>query len=327
MLGTERRTRSASISRSFTLSLEEMAEYGRYKPVWYNDWMADFAARMCQDPRAFEGSFTPLNIADKLLAKEGEFTESEGFTVSFGGFSLNYPALRPVREKALGIVETCLNADDAKVALGATKSIAHVLSGFLPMIGHVVSEQEIKWQLNERLSVLNMIENRLKKSTPTPLLRQIRSVLRHARPHSKDTPLGNRIDEVLSKIPQSEDLLIFDAFSTGEWDHDGLHENLEDADRSRRELISRGVEAFRDKFSDGRRQVDALVQLVKDAETCGIELGDKPYNFIEELCSDDFVRAFLSYAMSDPHPLLAQLITVPLRWLRQSDPLDIATRD
>jgi hypothetical protein len=300
--------------------LEEMAAYGRYKPVWYNDWMAEFAARKSQDPRAFEGPFTPLDIADKLLAKEGEFTESEGFTVSFGGFSLNYPALRPAREKALGIVETCLNAEDPKVALRATKSIAHVLSGFLPMIGHAVSEQEIEWQLNERLSVLNMIENRIKKSTPTPLLRQIRSVLRHARPHSKDTPLGNRIDEVLSKIPQSEDLLIFDAFSTGEWDHDGFHENLEDADRSRRELISRGVEAFRTKYSDARQQVDALVQLVKDAETCGIELGGNPYNFIEKLCSDDFVRAFLSYAMSDAHPLLAQLITVPLRWLRQSDP-------
>jgi hypothetical protein len=82
--------------------LEEMAEYGRYKPVRFNDWMADFAARMCRSPHAFDGSLTPLNIVDKLLAKEGEFTESEGFTVSFGGFSLNYPAVRPVREKAMG---------------------------------------------------------------------------------------------------------------------------------------------------------------------------------------------------------------------------------
>jgi hypothetical protein len=113
--------------------LEEMAEYGRYKPVRYNDWIADFTAQMSRDPHAFEGAFTPLNLVDKLLAKGGEFTESEGFTVSLGGFSLNYPAVRPVREKALGIVERCLNAEDPKVALRATKSISHVLSGFLPM--------------------------------------------------------------------------------------------------------------------------------------------------------------------------------------------------
>jgi Domain of unknown function (DUF4062) len=299
--------------------LEEMAEYGRYKPVRFNDWMADFAGRMSRDPREFESSFTPLNIVDKLLAKEGEFTESEGLTISFGGFSLNYPAARPVREKALGIVETCLNADEPMVALGATKSISGVLSGFLPMIGHVVSEDEIKWQLDERLSVVSMIRNRLKKATPTPLLRQIRSVLRHARPHTKESSLGKRIEEVLSKIPQTEDLLMFDAFSTGQWDHDGFHENLEDADRSRRELITRGVAAFRTKFADGPRQVEGLVQLVKDAEECGIELGSNPYSFIEELCSQDFVRAFLAYSMNDSHPLLAQMVMVPLRWLRQSD--------
>ena len=299
--------------------LEEMAEYGRYKPVRYNDWMADFAAQMSRDSHAFEGAFTPLNLVDKLLAKGGEFTEAEGFTVSFGGFSLNYPTVRSVREKALGIVERCLNTEDPKVALGATKSISHVLSGFLPMIGHVVSEQEIKWQMDERLSVLSMVENRLKKATPTPLLRQIRSGLRHARPHTRGTPLGKRIEEVLSKIPQSDDLLIFDAFSTGQWDHDGFYENLEDADRSRKELITRGVVAFRTKFPDGSRQVDGLVQLVKDAEACGIELGGNPYSFIEELCSEDFVEAFLPYAMNDSHPLLAQMVSVPLRWLRQSN--------
>jgi len=129
------------------------------------------------------------------------------------------------------------------------------------------------------------------------------------------------LDEVLARIPQSDDLVIFDAFSTGEWDLDGHHEDLAEADRYRRELISRGVAAFRAKFPDGRRQVEGLVQLVKDAEQAGIDPGSKPYGFIEELCSEEFVRAFLPYAMNDAHPLLAQLIMVPLRWLRQTDPV------
>jgi hypothetical protein len=300
--------------------LEEMAEYGRYKPVIYNDWMADFAARMCRERGAFDGAFSPLDIVDKLLAKEGKFTESEGFTISFGGFGLNYPVVRPVREKALGIIESCLNSDDPKIALRAIESTARVLSGFLPMIGHVVSEEEARWQMDERLAVVSIVENRLKKSAPTPLLRQIRSVLRHARPHT-DSPLSPKIDEVLARIPQSDDLVIFDAFSTGEWDLDGHHQDLAEADRSRRELISRGVVAFRAKFPDGRQQVEGLVQLVKDAEQAGIDPGSKPYGFIEELCSEEFVRAFLPYAMNDAHPLLAQLIMIPLRWLRQTDPV------
>jgi hypothetical protein len=182
--------------------LEEMSEYGRYKPIIFNDWMADFATTKCSNPREFESSFTPLNIAEKLLAKEGKFTESEGFTISFGGFSLNYPAIRVVREKALGIVNACLNSDDSKIAMKATKSIAGILSGYLPMIGHVVSEEEKRWQMDERLSAIRMVETTLTRAKSTPLLRQIRSVLRHARPHASDTALGNRINEVLAKIPQ-----------------------------------------------------------------------------------------------------------------------------
>jgi hypothetical protein len=299
--------------------LEEMAEYGRYKPVIYNDWMVDFAARMCRERDGFDGPFTPMDIVDKLLAKEGKFTESEGFTVSFGGFGLNYAVVRPVREKGLGLIANCLNSDDSKIALRATESISRVLSGFLPMIGHVVSEEEARWQMDERLAVVSMVENRLKGAAPTPLLRQIRSALRRARPHT-DSPLSQKIDEVLARIPQSDDFVIFDAFSTGEWDLDGHHEDVAEADRSRRELISRGVAAFRSKFRDGHQQVEGLVQLVKEAEQAGIDSGTKPYGFIEELCSEEFVRAFLPYAMNEAHPLLAQLIMVPLRWLRQTNP-------
>jgi hypothetical protein len=300
--------------------LEEMADYGRHKPIPFNDWMADFAARKSGDPREFEGKFTPLNLVDKLLEKECDFTESEGFTISIGTIGLNYDVVRPVREKALRVVEACLNSDDPKIALRATESIAKVLSGFLPGGVRQITEEEAKWQRDERLAAVRIVENRLKKETPTPLLRQLRSVLRRARPRVKDNPLLGPIDALLANIPQSDELVIFDAFSTGEWDHDVLYDTFEEAERSRRELVSRGVAAFKKKFPDGRQQVDGIVELVRDTEACGINLGNQPYSFIEALCSEDFVQAYLAYAMNDPHPLLAQMVMVPLRWLRQTDP-------
>jgi hypothetical protein len=124
--------------------------------------------------------------------------------------------------------------------------------------------------MDERLAALRIVESRLKKETPTPLLRQLWSVLRRARPRAKGNPLVERIDGLRANIPQSDDLVIFDAFSTGEWDHDVFYDNIEDGERSRRELISRGVAAFRKKFPAGRQQVDGIVELVRDAEACGI---------------------------------------------------------
>jgi hypothetical protein len=300
--------------------LEEMADYGLHKPVYFNDWMADFAARKSKDPREFEGTFTPLNLVDKLLEKECDYTESEGYTISIGTVGLNYDVVRPVRGKALGVVEACLNSEDPKIALRATESIAKVLSGFLPAGVRQLTEDEVKWQMNERLAALQIVENRLKKETPTPLLRQLGSVLRRARPRVKDNLLLGPIDGLLANIPQSDDLVIFDAFSAGEWDHDVLYDTVEEGERSRRELVSRGVAAFKKKFPDGRQQVDGIVELVRDAEACGISLGSQPYSFIEGLCSEDFVKPYLAHVMNDPHPLLAQMVMVALRWLRQTDP-------
>jgi hypothetical protein len=92
--------------------LEEMAEYGRYKPVRYNEWMADFAARICRDTRAFVGDFRPLNIVDKLLAKGGRihgvgrihdliwrfFSELSGGATSTGKSAGNHRNLPQCRE-------------------------------------------------------------------------------------------------------------------------------------------------------------------------------------------------------------------------------------
>jgi hypothetical protein len=186
-------------------------------------------------------------------------------------------------------------------------------------VGRVVSDEEFRWQTGERITVLDMMESRLRRPATTALVRQIRSVLRRSRPQTRNNPVAEKIGSILSSIPQTDDLIIFDAFSTGEWDLDVEHTDLEEADKARQQLLSRGVAAFRAKFPSGQEQVDGLVQMVKDAEACGIDIGNKPYNFIAELCSEDFVQAFLPYVFNDAHPLLAQMVAVPLRWLRQTD--------
>ena len=120
--------------------LEDMARYERYKPVVFNERMAEFVTGLSRE-RAFDAAFTPLDIADKLLAKEGEFTESEGFTISFGGFALNYRTIKPVRDKAIALIRSCLDSDDAKTALRAVKSLSRILSGFRPLVDRQATQK------------------------------------------------------------------------------------------------------------------------------------------------------------------------------------------
>ncbi len=96
--------------------LEELAEYEHYKDVAFNERMVEFAAVLRHRESAFDGNFTPLDIVDKLLAKEGRFVESIGIQFSIGAFPLRYSVVKPVRQKAIDIIESCLYSDSPKVA-------------------------------------------------------------------------------------------------------------------------------------------------------------------------------------------------------------------
>jgi len=310
--------------------LENLARYERYKPVLLNDRMADAAARLCRQEHAFDGPFTPLDVVDKLLAKEGEFTEADEFTITFGGFALNYEVIRPVREKAIALLELCLNSEDPKLVLRAVDSFARILSGFLPAVVRQASPEEHSWQNAERETALRIIQARVARPTPIPIIRQIRYMLRQARPRSDDHPMRQQIDRVLSSIPSADDLVVFDAFCTADWELDAEFQSLEEASRKHQELVIRGVEIFRRKYVSARQQVESLIGLVQGAESCGIDLRDKPYSFIDNLCTDDnFLDELIAYLLNNAHPYLAQMICIALRRLRHSDPeryLDVGLR-
>lgn len=301
-------------------ALESLAEYGRYKPVELNIRMAEIIARFVQLPGAFDKKHTPLDLADKLLAKEGQFTDQDGFTFSFGAFPFNYPVIKPARDRAFALIEECLNSENLRVAIRATRSVANVLSGFLPM-GREVSGEEVAWQNAEREVVLQMLERRLHKSPlPVPLLRQIRSVLLRARPWTRDIPITKRIDGILAAAPQTNEVLIFDAFWSSPWDHDARYENLEQADEARRDLIQRAADAFKAKYRSPAEQISALIELVKEGESSGIDHSGKGGDFLQNLCADAaFREEFIGYVLGDPDPFLGDFISIPLRALRSVD--------
>jgi Domain of unknown function (DUF4062) len=303
-------------------SLEELAEYRRYKPASLNCRMGDLILEFARLPGAFDGPHTPLDLADKLLVKEGQFTEGDGLTVSFGGFPLNYNVVNPSRERALELLETTLHSDSPRVALRAIRSISHVLSGFLTMGGRQVSSEELAWQDAERDRVLTMLENRLRKPAIAALvIREIRSVLLEIRRRTANAALAERIDTVLNAAPQSDHVLIFEGFCSGAYDHDGRFANLEEAEQDRREMVTRSVATFRKKHTSAKQQVDALARLVADAESAGVNLSGKCSDFIEQLNSDQsFLDAFVDYVLDDPKYVLGYMISIPLASLRTVDP-------
>ncbi len=301
--------------------LSDLASYGRYKPVILNERIADIMAELAREPDAFNRAFTPLEIADKLLAKEAEFHESDGLTFSMGSLPLNYLVIRPIREKAIAVIRATLFLDDPKAASRAVGSLSHILSGFLPMFVRQAGAEEHAWQDGERLQALDIIESRLRHTPlPIPLARQISVTLRHLRPRGRSDALAQRFGALLALVPQSDELLIFDTFATASWERDAEYTDLAEAQRHHEEWLKRGVELFRQRHPRPEQQIQELMRMASDVEAAGIDVNGKSGDFISALCGDpEFLGAFSTYLLRVPSSSLGHFMRLALRALRETN--------
>ncbi len=143
--------------------LQELASYGRYKGIGFNLRIADCLSELLMDPSAFDSRYTPLDVVDELLEKEGEHQESDGLTIKLGAFALAYDRVRVLRQKAFNMVETCLAMQNPRASSRAVISLSKVLSGLAPRFGRTSTDEELLWQDAERMEALAIIERRLNR--------------------------------------------------------------------------------------------------------------------------------------------------------------------
>ncbi len=299
-------------------ALVSLAAYTRYKPVIYNDRMADFVNAFVREPDAFDGAFTPLEVADKLLAREAEFTEQEGLTISFGALPLNYRVVSPVRKKVLGAVEFALMSRSVRAAVRAVESLDKIVNVYLPHMRSAYSPAEIRWQTRERrvaLALLTTLVSR-QEAVPVPVLRQVKHMLLQFAGRVNG-PLADTARRLAEDI-QSDDSEIFDAFVSAEWDFDSMNQGSYVSRAAKRQAqLDRAANLFKKQYKSANAKVGGIERLFLWAKDARIE-AKSPLEFVDLLCRRDgklsgaLARKILSRKSSD----LAPCMQVVLRLLR-----------
>ena len=193
-------------------TLERLASYQRYKWPAFNFAMLLQAIRLCRRQDAFDRDFTPLNLVNEILEREGEFSEYRGNSISFGGFGLNPAAVAPVRVNAMQFLDSLLYSDRDIVAIAATQSLGRLLPNVLNRVGRESSAEELAWQQEERLKVIPLLAQRLSIQPLTlPVRRSIVHVLRTATGVHCTTEARECAAAELAKVDWDDDLLVFDA--------------------------------------------------------------------------------------------------------------------
>jgi hypothetical protein len=255
--------------------LKRLTSYQLYKSAVFNFAMLLQCVRLCGRPDAFEHEFTPLDILDEIMEREGEWSDTQGYSVTLGGFGLNYAAVAPVRQSALSFLEFLLAAEQCGVAVRAAHSLSSLLHGHLNRFGRESSKDELAWQNSERLQVLAIFERRLERMPLTlPVRRDIYHGVRSVTGVNSGDEIVESARELLSSVERDADFLVFDAICTG--DADLPIESTEDPAgswQSQREAqLKEARTALVSKVAVPSAQATALLSYIKLAHSCKVDL-------------------------------------------------------
>jgi hypothetical protein len=281
-------------------TLKRLASYELNRWASFSFAMLLQCVRLCRKPGAFDLSFTPVDLIDQILEREGEFTEVEGNTFRFGGFELNYAVVGPTRQNAIDFLSSLIAEGNDRVAVRAIHSLEHLLHEYLTRVGRQRSQNELTWQNEERLYCLKILTGRLERiPISLPIRSEIYQAVRSGTGFHYTEPVRQACTALLPELERDNDLAVFDALSRREGDLP-----LVDKDNPAgswefqyRALIGEAHNLL-EAIEEGKR-ADRLISFVKTAHAAGIET--RGYAAILHSFSDDteFIVALADQIIAD----------------------------
>lgn len=231
----------SNVANSAKAVLKRLASWHRFGNPALNFAMLVEAVRLAGRADAFASEFTPFTLIQRILEREGEFTDwDDERTVSFGGFGLNYAAVGPVRQSALDYLEFALEGDSS-LALQAVSLMNGLLHSYLNRVGRESTEDEKSWQNQERERCLGALLQRFKKPGSSLLKAKIYAALRLATGINYPEHIQQEAETALKEITVEDAVAVMDAICTAEHDLPILSgEVTDDWERPISELMLKG---------------------------------------------------------------------------------------
>jgi len=304
-------------------ALKDLASYSRYKAVEVNMEIARRFHELANDNDSCEIAPSPFDIIDVLLKREAEEHEFVGRQFSIGWLGLNHEVVAPIRRLCLQTVEDGLNSKVPSRECRAFRSAHALIWGFLT--NRTITEDEKRWQNDERLRCIAMVKSRLAlRDVSLPLAQQVKADFEHFISLSRnDEGVNEQIRSALALLPSTPDLDAFDVFCRGRWDPRGAGTTVEAIERSFDQNIVRGREAakrFRSQFVSVDQCLAQIVKFYEWARDCHIEVSGA-YDFIDYLCDEpEFLNQLSERLIDGLAPgYLASSARVVSKRLRETD--------
>ena len=166
------------------------------KPITFNEVVADFGLSLLDKDDSWKHAYSPFDVLNAILETEGSTTKSNGRSISFGRFSINFEFTSGIRGKVINATIKLLSHQNVKVAVLAARFL-HAA------VRYSISGGERKTWTKEFIQTLEKIERTMReeKLDPLVLVEIARSVSWHANfAEGETTPVAKRI---IASLPAS----------------------------------------------------------------------------------------------------------------------------
>jgi len=137
--------------------LRSLAGYDTDRSLASNWIIVDAVERWLRKPDAHRHCQSPLDVLDPLLAKVVRVNHQEGGRVVLEAFLLDRAAIRPIRERVIGIITRCAAADDVAVTARCLRSLKDALVDPMPYYGLTITPDAIAEWVPEQREILALL--------------------------------------------------------------------------------------------------------------------------------------------------------------------------
>ena len=304
--------------------LAGLGGYAIEKPYDVTSVVMDAIEKLLEDPGSHNHIHSPLDIIDPMLAKKGRSGHFDRHNFVSRLFKLKYESVKPIRQRAISLVGSCLFSTDLRISLRALESLERALREPIPDFNLEFSDEELEQWRPEQFEILRLIADLARRSTEPVTLIHIREVLWRYRSYTTADEGRDKVDAIVSSFPTSFELRLtqelMGPFRTDGWllDEDNGDDDYELRQEKGETMRRALVIEFLDHSHHVGKAYEILAERIQTMNAAGVQPDPKMLLEILGTSAPEYADALCDLIVDNPKgplaPYLQPLLTSVRIW-------------
>jgi len=286
--------------------LAEIAGYGPENPVSVSKKVLDFAFVLAEEPKNWEGCYTPLELMKPALAVEGHTTRSTGRAIQMTPFYVNYDAVSELRKRVIDFVLQRLVDPSPTIAAAGGDFLQNLLQSARGLFNSQPDGDLLK-QLNEEFAdtltrLKDVVSGGVRAEVFVAILRAVDWLAEYGA-----ESLKSLARQITDRTPDDVDFQLRLALLDGHGQLILRGGNIDTWEEDLRARLDAMVQTFRQQNASGQDRLSALSQALDGLAQAGESLSSANVAVSALVKSDHgLARAIVEHALSEPEAIVGR---------------------